>query len=212
MRNRTENQITFILIRHGETAANKEHRYLGRTDESLSTEGKEKLLQSCRQERYPSADIVFTSPMKRCKETAQMVYSDVPIKEIHEWLEMDFGDFEGKNYEELKDDERYQTWIDSNGTQPFPNGESRETFIGRCVQGMDRVIQHLREETNADKEIRTVAAVVHGGTIMALLSSFCGEDYFDYQVKNGEGFVCSLTLDSKGVSIVKATKLHFSMQ
>lgn len=203
MWNRTENQIILILIRHGETAANKEHRYLGRTDESLSVEGKETLLRYKVQEKYPSANMVFVSPMKRCKETAQILYKDVPIKEIHEWVEMDFGDFEGKNYEELKDDERYQAWIDSNGTLQFPNGESRDNFIRRCVQGMDRMIQDLQEEANADKEIRTVVAVVHGGTIMALLSSFCGGDYFDYQVKNGEGFVCSLTLGNKALEILE---------
>lgn len=185
MRNRTENQITLIFIRHGETAANKEQRYLGRTEEALSIEGREKLLQAYRQSHYPEVEMVFTSPMRRCKETAKLLYPVVPKKEIPEWVEMDFGDFEGKNYEELKDDERYQAWIDSNGTLPFPNGESREAFMKRCMQGMDRMMQLLQEE-------RTVAVIVHGGTIMALLSSLCGGDYFDYQVRNGEGFVCSL--------------------
>ena len=185
MRNRTENQITLIFIRHGETAANKEQRYLGRTEEALSIEGREKLLQAYRQSHYPEVEMVFTSPMRRCKETAKLLYPVVPKKEIPEWVEMDFGDFEGKNYEDLKDDERYQEWIDSNGTLPFPNGESREAFMKRCMQGMDRMMQLLQEE-------RTVAVIVHGGTIMALLSSLCGGDYFDYQVRNGEGFVCSL--------------------
>lgn len=194
MWNRTENQIKLILIRHGETAANKEHRYLGRTDETLSIEGKENLLQYEKQGKYPKADMVFISPMKRCKETAQLLYATVTTREIPEWTEMDFGDFEGKNYTELQHDERYQAWIDSNGTMPFPNGESREMFIRRCMQGMDKLIQSLYEEM-ADRKIENVAAVVHGGTIMALLSSVCGGEYFDYQVKNGEGFVCSLTLE-----------------
>ena len=185
MRNRTENQITLIFIRHGETAANKEQRYLGRTEEALSLEGREKLLQAYRQSHYPEAEMVFISPMRRCRETARLLYPLVPKKEIPEWVEMDFGDFEGKNYEDLKDDERYQEWIDSNGTLPFPNGESRETFIKRCMQGMDRMVQLFQGE-------RKVAVIVHGGTIMALLSSLCGGDYFDYQVRNGEGFVCSL--------------------
>lgn len=185
MRNRTENQITLIFIRHGETAANKEQRYLGRTEEALSLEGREKLLQAYRQSHYPEAEMVFISPMRRCRETARLLYPVVPKKEIPEWVEMDFGDFEGKNYEDLKDDERYQEWIDSNGTLPFPNGESREAFMKRCMQGMDRMMQLLQEE-------RTVAVIVHGGTIMALLSSLCGGEYFDYQVRNGEGFVCSL--------------------
>lgn len=181
-------------MRHGETAANKEHRYLGRTDETLSIEGKENLLQYEKQGKYPKADMVFISPMKRCKETAQLLYATVTTREIPEWTEMDFGDFEGKNYTELQHDERYQAWIDSNGTMPFPNGESREMFIRRCMQGMDKFIQSLYEEM-ADRKIENVAAVVHGGTIMALLSSICGGEYFDYQVKNGEGFVCSLTLE-----------------
>lgn len=185
MWNRTENQITLIFIRHGETAANKEHRYLGRTDEALSFEGREKLLQANRKSRYPEAEVVFTSPMRRCRETARLLYPLVLKKEIPEWIEMDFGDFEGKNYEDLKDDERYHEWIDSNGTLPFPNGESREVFIKRCMQGMDRMVQLLQGE-------RKVAVIVHGGTIMALLSSLCGGEYFDYQVRNGEGFVCSL--------------------
>ena len=43
MRNRAENQIKLVLIRHGATEGNKEHRYIGRTDEPLSSEVKEKL-------------------------------------------------------------------------------------------------------------------------------------------------------------------------
>ena len=39
-----------------------------------------------------------------------------------------------------------------------------------------------------------VAAVVHGGTIMALLSHYCGGDYFSYQVKNAEGYHLGLHL------------------
>ena len=39
MWNRSENQIKLVMIRHGATPSNKEHRYLGRTDEGLSIEG-----------------------------------------------------------------------------------------------------------------------------------------------------------------------------
>lgn len=188
MWNRTENQIILVLIRHGETAANKEQRYLGRTDEPLSQEGREVLRQKKEENRYPKVQAVFTSPMKRCRQTAEILYPRIPYIEIPEWIEMDFGDFEGKNYEDLKDDERYQSWIDSNGTLPFPNGESRQAFIRRCMQGMN----HMR---SFEQDVKTVAAIVHGGTIMALLSSLCGGDYFDYQVRNGEGYVCSLEKD-----------------
>ena len=68
MWNRTEDQIKLVMIRHGETDANKEHRYLGRTDEPLCEQAKENLY--ARVNCYPKIDILFTSPMKRCIETA----------------------------------------------------------------------------------------------------------------------------------------------
>lgn len=51
---------------------------------------------------------------------------------------MDFGAFEGHNYQELSGDPAYQRWIDSGGTLPFPEGESREEFIRRNVAGYEK--------------------------------------------------------------------------
>jgi alpha-ribazole phosphatase len=124
--------------------------------------------------------------MKRCVQTAELLFERKPIL-IPEWKEMDFGQFEGKNYEELKDDPCYQKWIDSNGTLPFPGGESREQFIRRSMEGFDRMMSDIlkRSEKNTgiqnDTDTRylnsdrgteiPVVTVVHGGTIMAVLSS-----------------------------------------
>lgn len=55
---------------------------------------------------------------------------------IEEWREMNFGAYEGKNYEDLKNDSYYQKWIDSNGTLPFPEGESQQEYIKRCQRGL----------------------------------------------------------------------------
>lgn len=183
MWNRTENQVSvqFALIRHGKTASNREHRYLGRTDEGLDEDGKLELLKYKEEGRYPAVDVLFVSPMKRCKETAEILYSGMPYVEVPEWKEMDFGDFERKNYMELSGDPRYQVWIDSNGTLPFPGGESREEFIYRCVQEFERV----GKEFDFHSRPLTIGCIVHGGTIMALLSQYLGGEYFDYQIPNG---------------------------
>lgn len=207
MRNRTENQITLVLIRHGETNANREHRYLGRTDEALSGEGICKLKQNKAFHKYPQADLLFTSPMRRCKETAAILYPQLCPTVISEWTEMDFGAFEGRNYEELKKDERYQAWIDSGGTLPFPEGESREQFALRCERGFRRALERIDSEGKAAPEPKTVVMLVHGGTIMALLSRFYGGDYFDYQVPNGEGYVCRLTGEAQQPGITAAKRL-----
>ena len=140
MRNRSENKIRLMLIRHGATESNKEHRYLGKTDESLSREGIEILEKVKQNSCYPEIDCLFSSPMKRCIETAAILYPEKEILTIQEFAEMDFGIFEGKNYLDLKNDERYQAWIDSNGTLPFPEGESREDFMKRCEQGFRRML------------------------------------------------------------------------
>lgn len=209
MWNPTENKITIIMIRHGETPSNKEHRYLGRTDESLSVEGIQKLQKQKNDYYYPSADYVFSSPMKRCVETAQILYPDSKAILIPEWKEMDFGAFEGKNYRELQGDERYQAWIFSNGTLPFPDGESREDFVGRCKQGLSHMLAELRKlEEGESLNSRNVALIVHGGTIMSLLSSFYGGEYFDYQVPNGRGYICKLEeVQDENIRLVDIEKL-----
>lgn len=220
MRTGMENQITLLLIRHGATESNQEHRYLGKTEETLMKDGKEELFTYKNRKRYPTADILFSSPMKRCIETAHILY---PKKEpiiIPEWTEMDFGVFEGKNYMDLQGDKQYQAWIDSNGTLPFPSGESREAFILRCEKGFEKMFEQLLkmegtwqkereaigqrkvpEKSDSKKEVKTVAAVVHGGTIMALLSRYYGGEYFDYQVSCGGGYVCKVEYAGQEIKI-----------
>lgn len=192
MWNKAEDKIRLVLIRHGETASNKEHRYLGKTDEDLSSDGAEKIKRACDENLYPGIDILFTSPMKRCQQTAQLIYPDMTTHIVPELSEMDFGEFEGKNYQDLKDDARYQAWIDSNGTLPFPGGESQEMYISRCRLGFEKMLNELQSTTLQKDKYNTIGLVVHGGTIMSLMYAYSGGEYFDYQVKNGRGYICTL--------------------
>ena len=147
-----------MMIRHGATKSNGEHRYLGRTEEALSIEGKNQLLNYKQFHCYPSVQHLFSSPMKRCIETADILYPNLQPAIIPEWGEMDFGAFEGKNHMELKDDTRYQAWIDSNGTLPFPDGESREDFILRCARGFERMTKEINAITKQNKsQEKTIA-------------------------------------------------------
>ena len=210
MRNRSENQIEVYLIRHGATNANREHRYLGRTEEPLSEEGRKTLKSFQRQGIYPdpaSLQALFVSPMQRCRETAGLLFGDYEQHIIPEFREMDFGLFEGKNYQDLQGNARYQAWIDSNGTLPFPEGESREEFIARCRRGFEEMLrivtaevigrnekqQNAAKQKTLDENLR-IAAVVHGGTIMAVCSILTDGEYFDFQLGNGEGYRCKVTV------------------
>lgn len=167
------------LIRHGKTAGNLEKRYIGVTDEPLCPEGIAELLEK----RYPDCELVIASPMKRCIETARLIYPNREIVTCADLSECDFGDFEGKNYIELSGNADYQRWIDSGGTLPFPNGESREKFKKRCVRGFDEMVRRYSER-------ESISFVVHGGTIMAVMERYggMGRGFYDYQIGNGDVF------------------------
>ena len=68
------------LIRHGQTKGNLEKRYVGSTDESLTREGAKGLLE--KRGRYSPVEMVFASPMKRCLETAEILFPGIPCRKI----------------------------------------------------------------------------------------------------------------------------------
>ena len=83
------------LIRHGLTAANLEGRYIGSgTDLPLCEEGKADLLSLKQQFEYPQVSLVFTSPLLRAKETAEILYPGVHTIALQDLREMGFGVFE----------------------------------------------------------------------------------------------------------------------
>lgn len=131
--------------------------------------------------RYPDADAVFVSPLKRCIQSAGIIFPGKPVHIADDLRECDFGEFEGQNFDELKDDPAYQAWLASGGELSFPGGESKKEFSERCVKGFESIIAGLAEGN--------YAFIVHGGTIMAIMEHFTGGDYYDFQVKNGKGFI-----------------------
>ncbi len=173
---------TITLIRHGKTKGNLEKRYIGITDEALSSEG----IKSIEDRDYPEADIVFSSPLIRCIQTAKIIYPKNKIHIIEDLRETDFGLFEGKSYKYLENNLDYQKWIDSNGKIGFPGGETQKEAIERSLNGFDRLL-HMSESYNK------VTAIVHGGTIMAILSRIFNDDYYSYHVENGEGYTFDLS-------------------
>jgi len=208
MRDRTEDQVTLVLLRHGETRANGEHRYLGSTDEALSERGIETLRAYKARKDYPDVEHLFASPMKRCMETAQILYPALCPVVIPEWKEIDFGRFEYRNYEELKNDAQYQAWLRSGGALDFPGGEGRERFLLRCESGFFRMCDELRRAIgqNNDRAVRA-GLIVHGGTIMALMSLYGGKHYFDCQAENGRGYICRMRGWGSSARIKEVSKL-----
>ena len=176
--------MELIFIRHFPTEGNYRRQYIGRTDEPVSMRFINDF-QKTEKKEMPAAEYVIISPMKRCAQTAKLLYPDVKPVVCEKMRECDFGLFEGKTYEELKDNPYYQKWLECGGESPFPEGESKAVFQKRCVKGMREVIDFLIES-----RCKRAAIIVHGGTIMAVLSTFDEEkrDYYSFQVTNGDGY------------------------
>jgi alpha-ribazole phosphatase len=165
-----------LLIRHGRTKGNSEKRYIGTTDESLSEEGKEEIKKI----KHLYADIVISSPLKRCIETAEILFGKTDII-CGSLRECDFGDFENKNYDELRHSEYYIKWLESYGKLPFPNGESHNEFCLRCTEGFHKIVDNFKNQE------KTLAFVIHGGTVMAICEKFekPHKTFYDRQLPNG---------------------------
>ena len=189
MSDTTTNQVEIVLIRHGKTEGNKEKRYIGRTDQPLSEEGIAVIKENLG--RYPSVEKVYASPMKRTRQTAELIYPGQAPELVDGLREMDMGVFEGKNHAELKNRPSYILWVATRGKISIPGGESMKDFGKRTMDAFTQVLGDMQAEG-----IKRSAVVAHGGTIMSIVSQLADDDYYKYMVNNGAGF--RLTLDDDG--------------
>ena len=167
-----------LLLRHGKTPGNTLRQYIGSTDEPLSPEGRAELSEK----HYPAANKVYISSMLRCRETAELLFPGAVLQPVPDLREMDFGHFEGRSYLDMAEDAEYSAWLASNCEAPIPGGEKKSDFTERCCAAFLDVLS--RDEASR------LVFVVHGGTIMAILSRFGSPErsYYDWSVGNGRGF------------------------
>ena len=156
------------LIRHGLTKDNVEGVYCGITDTPLSEDGKDQLRKMKEEYSYPGAQFLFTSPLTRCKETAEILYPDLKPIVIDGLTEYNFGEFEGKTAEELqKKQPSFESWLKGEpGVRP-PFGESNEDFAKRVCSSFVKIVDGVIKTGTEDLII-----VTHGGVISTILSNF----------------------------------------
>ena len=182
-----------LLLRHGRTRANDEWLYCGSTDLPLSDRGREELSAMRREFRWPelAGFHVYTSGMRRTEETLSALYGEVPHDAVPGLREMAFGDFEMHSYEQLKDDPVYREWCSGdNERNVAPGGESGEQMTRRVIEAFEALLE--KEED--------FAVVTHGGPIAALMAHVFpdeGRNRFQWQPKNGCGYMLELEADQK---------------
>jgi broad specificity phosphatase PhoE len=182
--------LTLALVRHGETVGNSSIRYHGRTDVELSNLGRRQMraaqswlkIHLAGSRRGP----IVASPLRRAAEGASIIAGGAtPIIEIEEFVEVDFGRFEGLTAAEIE--ARYPVdfarWnrdrLDPGFT--YPAGESRREFTLRVERGIQRMLELIDRPAPAAQSTPTTptpdeAAIVvaHRGVIRIIANRLAG--------------------------------------
>lgn len=177
--------VRVALIRHAPTRGNLEGRYVGATDEGLSERGRELARGTRTTYAQLKPQILVTSGMRRCDETAGLIFPGLPPVRIAGLAEMRFGAFEGKTYAELAGDAHYQAWVDAQCQTACPNGESQAGFIARVREAFEKTLDRC-----VASQIHNAAFLVHAGTIMAAMSELAqpSKGYWEWKAPYCSGF------------------------
>ncbi len=173
------------IIRHGRTDANDNGIYIGSTDLPLSAKGAGELAAKMDEFEYPAVHRVYSSPLKRCTETAEILFPDTERIICEGFRELDFGDFEGKTVDELVRRDDYKAWLKGGVDNRPPNGESLGEMTARTFSALHGVITDMMENG-----LTHCALITHGGIISNLLTGF-GLPKYDPKyltAEPGEGF------------------------
>lgn len=177
------------LIRHGMTEGNLKGQYIGSTDIEITTNGIIELENLRNEGIYPKCDMIFSSPMKRAVQTAKTIFPEKEIIVKDNLREIDFGEFEGKTADELKDRKDYTDWV-SGKLQGAPGGESNIEFATRLCTGIGEIVREMM-----DKGVYSAGVVMHGGAIMTLLSvaAVPRRRMAEWACGNGRGYTIRIT-------------------
>lgn len=185
--------MKIFLVRHGKTIANEKKLYCGKSDLELSEVGISELNELKKNIIYPKCNKYFTSGARRANETFEILYPNVEYKILKEFAEYDFGDFEMKSYEMLKENREYISWIsDDQGYICCPNGESKVIYRKRIKEAFIRLVK-----ANITNNINSILILCHGGTIGTILELFYdrSKSFYEHQPACGQGYKVDVILD-----------------
>ena len=168
---------TVLLIRHGQTSANRSGVLAGRTPGvDLDGTGRRQARSlATRLKRVPLAAIVH-SPLERCAQTAGAVavhHPDVAVHAEAGVIECDYGRWTGQPLTELAKDPLWEQVQRTPSSVTFPGGESMDAMAQRAVRSVGEWVGRFPEGV--------VAVVSHGDVIKAILSAALGQDLDEFQ-------------------------------
>src|SRR5713101_2791702 len=149
---REDGSTRLVLVRHGETTGKSSIRYFGRTDVELSELGRAQMRAAASwlaaRTGVTSFAPIFASPLKRASEGARIIAGAMSATvAIDEFVEVDFGLFEGLTADEIRDRHPLESarWNDHRLADgyAYPGGETRAAFTARVERGVERMLAVL---------------------------------------------------------------------
>jgi len=180
------------FIRHGSTDWNenlnkdgiKEPRCQWIVDLDINEKGKEQARETAKQLDGIKFDRVICSPLKRAKQTIDIIYNGkIPVVIDERLIERDFGEFEGLTRKEFD----FDGFWNINSRTNYVRAESLESLKQRVFS----LLNELKENPNEN-----ILIVSHGGLGCVFASYFLGvpEDgnYLHYEIPHGKPLILDL--------------------
>ena len=162
----------FILVRHGETIANRDFRYIGASDNVLTEHGQVQATQLAAALSVLPVAAVYSSPRQRAYQTALPIASrhGLTVQILEDLREVDFGIWEGLSRGEViarsvQDVEYLLAWERETALAP-PAGESLDAMHRRVSAVIEKLVQAHPDQT--------IVLVSHVGPIKAVLCAALG--------------------------------------
>ena len=159
--------MKITLIRHTSVAVPQGICY-GHTDVELADTFPQEAEKVAKKLNGRLFDKVFTSPLSRCRKLASYCGFPDAIPD-HRIMEMNFGEWEMQDFNEIKDP-RLQEWFDDYMNVAPTRGESAMQQRSRFIDFIDSLRSEIPPTSN-------VAVFTHGGILVHALNIFSGRDY-----------------------------------
>ncbi|MFA6226916.1 MAG: histidine phosphatase family protein [Candidatus Paceibacterota bacterium] len=162
--------MKIFVVRHGETDSNKAHKLMGQlVDESLNIEGVRQIQELIKNININDFDVIFTSPLKRARETAEIIAAKIkiPIIEKKEISERDFGSMSGKSWEEM-DSAIKEVNVNFKMTD-LEQKYNYRPYGGESVEDVKERVLRFIEELKSQYSDKKVLIIAHGG-IMKIMN------------------------------------------
>jgi len=159
--------MKIYLIRHGETDWNVEGRITGEKDIPLNELGQKQAQTAADILKDKDIKKIFSSPVLRCFATAEIISKAVncPIVKDKRWREIDFGNWAGKIYHDLRKNPDFKSYYKYFSKRIIPKGE-------KFIDVQKRVVKALEDIIKTENE--SVAVVTHADPIKLVICHILG--------------------------------------